>query len=49
MTLKKYNSSRLVILSLLNVAWEMAKLFSDDSRVRFFIGDVGDKDRHIVL
>jgi len=25
--------------------WEMAKLFHDDSRVRFFIGDVRDKDR----
>ena len=25
--------------------WEMAKLFKDDDRVRFFIGDVRDKDR----
>jgi UDP-N-acetylglucosamine 4,6-dehydratase (inverting) len=25
--------------------WEMAKLFEGDSRVRFFIGDVRDKDR----
>ena len=25
--------------------WEMAKLFKDDPRVRFFIGDVRDKDR----
>ena len=25
--------------------WEMAKHFKDDSRVRFFIGDVRDKDR----
>jgi UDP-N-acetylglucosamine 4,6-dehydratase (inverting) len=25
--------------------WEMAKLFQNDSRVRFFIGDVRDKDR----
>jgi UDP-N-acetylglucosamine 4,6-dehydratase (inverting) len=25
--------------------WEMAKLFKNDSRVRFFIGDVRDKDR----
>ena len=25
--------------------WEMAKLFKDDSRVRFFIGDVRDKSR----
>ena len=25
--------------------WEMAKKFADDDRVRFFIGDVRDKDR----
>ena len=25
--------------------WEMAKLFANDERVRFFIGDVRDKDR----
>jgi len=25
--------------------WEMAKLYGNDSRVRFFIGDVRDKDR----
>jgi UDP-N-acetylglucosamine 4,6-dehydratase (inverting) len=25
--------------------WEMAKLYKDDHRVRFFIGDVRDKDR----
>ena len=25
--------------------WDMAKLFKDDPRVRFFIGDVRDKDR----
>ena len=25
--------------------WEMAKLFKDDNRVRFLIGDVRDKDR----
>jgi UDP-N-acetylglucosamine 4,6-dehydratase (inverting) len=25
--------------------WEMAKLFQDDKRVRFFIGDIRDKDR----
>jgi UDP-N-acetylglucosamine 4,6-dehydratase (inverting) len=25
--------------------WEMAKLFQDDPRIRFFIGDVRDKDR----
>ena len=25
--------------------WEMAKLYKDDPRVRFLIGDVRDKDR----
>ena len=25
--------------------WEMAKLYKDETRVRFFIGDVRDKDR----
>ena len=25
--------------------WEMAKLYGEDERVRFFIGDVRDKDR----
>ena len=25
--------------------WEMAKLYGEDPRVRFFIGDVRDKDR----
>ena len=46
MTLAKYNPKRLVILSRDEMKqWEMAKLFKDDSRVRFFIGDVRDKDR----
>ena len=27
--------------------WEMAKLYGDDSRVRFFIGDVRDRERLI--
>jgi len=46
MTLKKYNPKRLVILSRDEMKqWEMAKLFVDDPRVRFFIGDVRDKDR----
>jgi UDP-N-acetylglucosamine 4,6-dehydratase/5-epimerase len=45
-TLKKYNPKRLVIFSRDEIKqWEMAKLFRDDSRVRFFIGDVRDKDR----
>jgi UDP-N-acetylglucosamine 4,6-dehydratase (inverting) len=46
MTLKKYNPKRLVIFSRDEMKqWDMAKLFSDDKRVRFFIGDVRDKDR----
>jgi UDP-N-acetylglucosamine 4,6-dehydratase len=45
-TLKKYNPSRLVIYSRDEMKqWEMAKLFADDKRVRFFIGDVRDKER----
>ena len=45
MTLKKYDP-KLVILSRDEMKqWEMAKLFKDDDRVRFFIGDVRDKDR----
>lgn len=46
MTLKKYNPKRLVIFSRDEMKqWEMAKLFDGDPRVRFFIGDVRDKDR----
>jgi len=46
MTLKKYNPKRLVVFSRDEMKqWEMAKLYKDDSRVRFLIGDVRDKDR----
>lgn len=46
MTLAKYNPRRLVIFSRDEMKqWEMAKLYSGDDRVRFFIGDVRDKDR----
>ena len=45
MMLEKYSPKRLVILSRDEMKqWEMEKLFNDD-RVRFFIGDVRDKDR----
>jgi UDP-N-acetylglucosamine 4,6-dehydratase len=45
-TLKKYNPKRLVIFSRDEMKqWEMAKLFKDDKRVRFFIGDIRDKTR----
>ncbi|WP_445371147.1 UDP-N-acetylglucosamine 4,6-dehydratase (inverting) [Methylomonas sp. HW2-6] len=46
LTLAKYNPRRLVIFSRDEMKqWEMAKLYGDDPRVRFFIGDVRDKDR----
>ena len=46
MTLEKYNPERLVVFSRDEMKqWEMAKLFKDDPRVRFLIGDVRDKDR----
>jgi len=46
MTLEKYNPKKIVIFSRDEMKqWEMAKLFKDDSRVRFIIGDVRDKDR----
>ena len=46
MTLAKYNPRRLVIYSRDEMKqWEMAKLYGSDKRVRFFIGDVRDKDR----
>jgi UDP-N-acetylglucosamine 4,6-dehydratase/5-epimerase len=46
MTLKKYSPKRLVVYSRDEMKqWEMAKLYRGDERVRFFIGDVRDKDR----
>lgn len=46
MTLAKYNPKRLVIYSRDEMKqWEMAQQYEDDARVRFFIGDVRDKDR----
>jgi UDP-N-acetylglucosamine 4,6-dehydratase/5-epimerase len=46
LTLQKYNPRRLVIYSRDEMKqWEMAKLYGSDPRVRFFIGDVRDKDR----
>lgn len=46
MTLARYNPRRLVIYSRDEMKqWEMAKLYGKDDRVRFFIGDVRDKDR----
>lgn len=46
MTLEKYNPYRLVIFSRDEMKqWEMAKIYDHDERVRFFIGDVRDRDR----
>ena len=46
MTLARYNPKKIIIFSRDEMKqWEMAKLFQGDPRVRFFIGDVRDKDR----
>lgn len=46
MLLEKYNPRRVIIFSRDEMKqWEMAKQFAGDHRVRFFIGDVRDKDR----
>jgi UDP-N-acetylglucosamine 4,6-dehydratase/5-epimerase len=46
MTLAKYNPKKLVIYSRDEMKqWEMDKLFNDDNRIRFLIGDVRDKER----
>ena len=44
--LEKFNPARLIIFSRDEMKqWEMAKLHDGDGRVRFFIGDVRDRDR----
>lgn len=46
MTLEKYNPKKIIIYSRDEMKqWNMAKKFMGDERVRFFIGDVRDKDR----
>ena len=46
MTLAKYNPKKLIIYSRDEMKqWEMAKKFQNDERVRFFIGDVRDRER----
>jgi UDP-N-acetylglucosamine 4,6-dehydratase len=46
MTLSKYNPKKIIVFSRDEMKqWEMAKLFKDDDRLRFFIGDVRDKSR----
>lgn len=46
MTLERFNLKKLIIYSRDEMKqWEMAKLFEGDPRVRFFIGDVRDRNR----
>lgn len=46
MTLARYNPRKIIIYSRDEMKqWEMAKKFAGDERVRFFIGDVRDRDR----
>ena len=46
LTLEKYNPKKLIIYSRDEMKqWEMAKKFEGDLRVRFFIGDVRDRER----
>lgn len=46
MTLARYNPRKIIVFSRDEMKqWEMAKKFAGDSRVRFFIGDVRDKER----
>ena len=46
MTLLKSNPKKIIIFSRDEMKqWEMAKSFQDDERVRFFIGDVRDRER----
>ncbi|KDE41148.1 UDP-N-acetylglucosamine 4,6-dehydratase [Nitrincola lacisaponensis] len=46
MTLARYNPKKIIIFSRDEMKqWEMAKNFQNDPRVRFFIGDVRDRDR----
>lgn len=46
MTLAKYSPKKIIIFSRDEMKqWEMAKKFNNDKRLRFFIGDVRDRDR----
>ena len=46
MILKKYNPKKVIIFSRDEMKqWEMAKLYPNESRLRFFIGDVRDRQR----
>lgn len=46
MTLEKYNPKKIIIFSRDEMKqWDMNKKYQDDPRVRFFIGDVRDRER----
>lgn len=46
MTLARYNPKKVIVFSRDEMKqWEMAKKFTGDDRVRFFIGDVRDRER----
>ena len=46
MTLARYNPKKIIVFSRDEMKqWEMAKLYNDDHRIRFFIGDVRDRER----
>lgn len=46
LTLEKYQPAKIIIFSRDEMKqWEMAKIYGEDSRVRFFIGDVRDRER----
>ncbi|SDW44109.1 UDP-N-acetylglucosamine 4,6-dehydratase (inverting) [Marinobacter mobilis] len=46
MTLEKYNPKKIIVFSRDEMKqWEMSKLFNGDDRLRFFIGDVRDRNR----
>jgi len=46
LTLEKYNPRKIIVFSRDEMKqWEMAKLYGNDNRIRFMIGDVRDKDR----
>jgi UDP-N-acetylglucosamine 4,6-dehydratase (inverting) len=45
-TLKKYNPEKIIVFSRDEMKqWDMAKLYEGEKRIRFFIGDVRDKER----
>lgn len=46
LTLAKYSPKKIIIFSRDEMKqWEMAKKFKDDPRIRFFIGDIRDRER----